>query len=74
MALDEFWFLLNADHERIWFAPGEALLDRDRHTIQSLKLMLTFAWGVTWFREVKLLANGGTFNACYYIGEILRSS
>jgi hypothetical protein len=39
--LDESWFSRHTDHERIWLAPGETSSDRERHTIQLPKFMLT---------------------------------
>jgi hypothetical protein len=71
VTLDESRFYPNTDHEQIWLALGEAASDRERHMIQSPKLILTFVWGVTGFHVIRLLAKGSTFDAMYYIDEIL---
>jgi hypothetical protein len=39
--------------------------------IQSPKFVLTIVWGVAVVHGIKLLRKGDTFNACYYIDEIL---
>jgi hypothetical protein len=59
VTLDESWFYLHIDHERIWLAPGETPSDRERHTIQSPKWMLTIVWRAPGFHVVKLLLKGG---------------
>jgi hypothetical protein len=69
--LDESWFYLHTDHERIWLASGEKPPARDRRTIPSPKFMLTIVWGATGFHVLKLLPKGGTFNASYHTTEIL---
>jgi hypothetical protein len=71
VALDESWFYLSTDQERIWLAPGETSPDRERHTIQSPKFMLTIVWRVTGFHVVKLPPKGGTSKASSYTDEIL---
>jgi hypothetical protein len=57
--LDESWFYLHTDHERIWLAPGETPPDRERHTIQSPKFMLTIVWGLLGFMSSKCCRSGG---------------
>jgi hypothetical protein len=59
--LDESWFYVHTDHERIWLAPGETPPDRKRHTIQSPKFLLTIVWGAPGFHVIKLLPKGGEF-------------
>jgi histone-lysine N-methyltransferase SETMAR len=72
VTLEESWFYLRTDHERIWLAPGRTPPGRERHTIQSPKFMLTIVWGATGFHLVKLLPKGGGgVNASYYTTEIL---
>jgi hypothetical protein len=71
VTLDESWFYLHTDHERIWLAPGETSPDREGHTIQSPIFMLTIVWGDTGLHVIKLLPKGGSFNACDYTTEIL---
>jgi histone-lysine N-methyltransferase SETMAR len=71
VAVDEFWFYLNTDSEWTWLAPGEDWPNRERHTIQSPKFMLTIVWGVIGFHVVKLPPKGGTVKASDYIDEII---
>jgi hypothetical protein len=42
--LDELWIDLFSGHNLIWTAPGEIVVDRERHTVQSPKFMLTVMW------------------------------
>jgi hypothetical protein len=42
--LDESWIYLFSEHDLIWTAPGEIVVDRERHTVQSPKFMLTVVW------------------------------
>jgi hypothetical protein len=44
LSLDESWFYLSTDHERIWLTPEQPVPDRERHMAQSPKLMSTVAW------------------------------
>jgi hypothetical protein len=39
--LDESWIYLFSERDLMWIAPGEIVVDRKRHTVQSLKFMLT---------------------------------
>jgi hypothetical protein len=41
VTLDESWIYLFGEHDLIWTAPGEIVVDRERHTVQSPKFMLT---------------------------------
>jgi hypothetical protein len=41
VTLDESWVYLFSGHDLMWTAPGEIVVDRDRHTVQSPKFMLT---------------------------------
>jgi hypothetical protein len=59
VTLDESWFYLQTDHERMWLAPGETPPYRELHTIQSPKFMLTIVWGATGFHIVKFLPKRG---------------
>jgi hypothetical protein len=40
VTLDESWIYLSSEHDLIWTAPGEIVVDRERHTVQSPKFML----------------------------------
>jgi hypothetical protein len=44
ITLDESWIYLFSEHDLIWTAPGEIVIDKERHTIQSPKFMLTVMW------------------------------
>jgi hypothetical protein len=44
VTLDESWIYLFSEHDLMWTAPGEIVVDRERHIIQSPKLMLTVVW------------------------------
>jgi hypothetical protein len=45
--------------------------EREQHTIQSKKFMLTIVWNSCGFHLIKVLEKGRKFNAGYYIAEIL---
>jgi hypothetical protein len=55
----------------MWPAPGEIIVDRERHTVQSPKFMLTVVWNPIGFYVLKALPKGGKFNAQYYTTDIL---
>jgi hypothetical protein len=44
VALDESWIYLFSEHDLMWTVPGEIVVDRERHTVQSPKFMLTVMW------------------------------
>jgi hypothetical protein len=44
VTLDESWIYLFSEHDLMWTAPGEIVVDRERHTVQSPKFMLTIVW------------------------------
>jgi hypothetical protein len=69
--LDESWIYLYCEHDLMWMAPGEIVLDRERPTVQSPKLMLTIGWNPSGFDIVKALPKGGRFSAQYYPNNIL---
>jgi hypothetical protein len=33
-----------SEHDLMWTTPGEIVVDRERHTVQSRKFMLTVVW------------------------------
>jgi hypothetical protein len=51
----------------MWMDPGEIVLDRERHTVQSLKFMRMVVWNPIGFHVLKALSKGRKFNAQYYI-------
>jgi hypothetical protein len=55
----------------MWTAPGESVVDRERHTVQSPKCMLTVVWNPIGFHVLKALPKGRKFNAQYYANNIL---
>jgi hypothetical protein len=62
VTLDESWIYLFSEHDLMWTAPGEIVADRERHTIQSPKLMLTVVWNQIGFHVLKALPKGRKFN------------
>jgi hypothetical protein len=44
VTLDELWMYLFSEHDLMWMAPGEIVVDSERYTVQSPKFMLTVAW------------------------------
>jgi histone-lysine N-methyltransferase SETMAR len=46
--------------------------DRESHTIQSPKYMVTVVWNPSSFHVMKLLPNGSMFDIFYYTTEILQ--
>jgi hypothetical protein len=71
VTLDESWIYLFSEHDLMWTAPGEIVVDRERHTVQSPKLMLMVMWTPTGFHVLKVLPKGRKFNVQYYINDIM---
>jgi hypothetical protein len=69
--LDELWIYLFSEHDLMWTAPGEMVVDMERHIVQSPKLMLTVVWNPIGFYVLKAVPNGRKFNAQYYTNDIL---
>jgi hypothetical protein len=46
---------LFSEHDLMWTAPGEIVVDRERHTVQSPKFMLTVMWNPIEFHALKAL-------------------
>jgi hypothetical protein len=44
VTLDESWIYLFSEHDPMWAAPGEIVVDKERHTVQSRMFMLTAVW------------------------------
>jgi hypothetical protein len=42
--LDESCIYLFSEHDLMWMAHGEIVVDMERHTVQSPKFMLTVVW------------------------------
>jgi hypothetical protein len=66
VTLDESWIYLFSEHDLMWTAPGEIVVDRERHTVQSPKFMLMIVWDPIGFHVLKALPKGRKFNAQYY--------
>jgi hypothetical protein len=58
--LDESLFMVllvdRLDHETIWLPDGDEVPDREKHMIQSPKLMLAFAWNPHGFQVVDVMS------------------
>jgi hypothetical protein len=63
VTLDESWIYLFSEHDLMWTAPGEIVVDRERHTVQSPKFLLTVVWNPIRFHVLKVLPKGRKFNA-----------
>jgi hypothetical protein len=63
VTLDESWIYLFSEHDLMWTAPGEIVVDRERHTVHSPKFMLTVVWNPIGFHVLKALPKGRKFNA-----------
>jgi hypothetical protein len=55
----------------MWTVPGEIVVNRERHTIQSPKFMLVVVCNPIGFHVLKAVPKGGKFNAQYYINDIM---
>jgi hypothetical protein len=44
VTLEESWIDLFSEHDLLWIAPGEIVVDGERDTVQSPKFMLTIVW------------------------------
>jgi hypothetical protein len=71
VTLDESWFYLHTDHELIWAQSDAEIPERQRHTVQSQKVMLTIVWNPGGFHLVNVLPKGFKFNASDYVTQIL---
>jgi histone-lysine N-methyltransferase SETMAR len=71
VTLEESWFYLHTDHELIWAQADAEIPERERHTVQSEKMMLTIVWSPGSFHLVNVLPKGFKFNASYYATQIL---
>jgi hypothetical protein len=69
--LDESWIYLFSEHDLTWTAPGEIVVDREWHKVQSPKFMLTVVWNRIGFHVLKTFPNGRKFNPQYYTNDIL---
>jgi hypothetical protein len=56
VTLDESWFDLNGDHELIWIQGYEEIPERERHIVQSEKMMIKILRNPSGFYLIKLLS------------------
>jgi hypothetical protein len=63
VTLDELWIHLFSEHDLMWTVPGEIIVDRQRHTVQSPKFMPTAVWNPIGFHVLKTITKGGKFSA-----------
>jgi hypothetical protein len=71
VTLDQSWIYLFSEHDLMWTTPGEIVVDRERHTVQSPKVMLTVVRNPIGFHVLKTLPKRRTFNAQYHSNDIL---
>jgi hypothetical protein len=71
ITLDESWIYVFSEYDLMWTVPGEIIVDRERHTVQSPKFMLTVVWNPIGFHVPKALLRGRKFSAQYYTNDIL---
>jgi hypothetical protein len=71
VTLDELWIYLFSEHDLMWTAPGEIVVDREQHTVQSPKFMLTVVWNPIGFHVLKTLLKGRKSNTQHYTNDIL---
>jgi hypothetical protein len=55
MIRDESWFYLHTDHGLIWTRLDAEIPERERHSVQSQKVMLTIVWNPGGFHLVNIL-------------------
>jgi histone-lysine N-methyltransferase SETMAR len=70
VTFDESWFYLRTDHEFIWLQADEEVPERERHTIQSEKVMLTIVWNPTGFHLIDFLSRRAKFNGTHSVSNI----
>jgi hypothetical protein len=58
VTLDESWIYLFSEHDLMWTAPGEIVVDRERHTVQSPTFMLTVVLNPIRFHVMQAFPKG----------------
>jgi hypothetical protein len=71
VTLDESWIYLFSEHDLMWTAPREIVVDRERHTVQSPKFILTVLSNPIGLHVLKALPKGRKFDTQYYTNDIL---
>jgi hypothetical protein len=69
VTLDELWIYLFSEHDLMWIASGEIVVDREWHRVQSLKFMLTIVWNPIGFHVVKAPRRGA--NSMHNIIQVI---
>jgi histone-lysine N-methyltransferase SETMAR len=69
--LEESWIYLFSEHDLMWTAPGEIVIDREWHTVHSPKFILPVVWSPIGFHILKTLPKGRKFNAQYDTNDVL---
>lgn len=69
---DESWFYFTIDYETQWTFPNEKPESRPKKIISSPKRMISVLWSPIGFSVVKMLPQGTTFTADYFINTILK--
>jgi hypothetical protein len=65
VTLEESWIYLFSETDLMWTTPGEIVVDRERHTVQSPKAMLTVVWNPIGFHGLKAPRRGA--NSMHHI-------
>jgi hypothetical protein len=60
-------------HELVWLPRDGKVPDRERITTECKTVMLILVWDPTGFTEVVAIESRCTFNAGYYLSEVLTS-
>jgi hypothetical protein len=59
-----------SDHEMIWLRDGDEVFYREKHKIQSSKLVLTFVWNLHEFQVIDVMPKGEKFITAYHVRNI----
>jgi hypothetical protein len=70
VTLDESWFYLSTYYEFVWLSRDEKVPEKEGHTTQSKKFMLTIVSNPRGFHLNKILEKGRMFNIGDYIVRI----
>jgi hypothetical protein len=70
VTLDESCIYLFSEHDLMWTPPGEIVVNREQHTVQSPKFILMVVWNPIGFHVLKALPKRRKFNTQYYTNDI----
>jgi hypothetical protein len=71
VTLDESRFYLHTNHKLIWAQQDAEISERERHAVQSQKMMLTIVRNPGGFHLDNILPKGFKFNVSDYMTQIL---